>query len=145
MDDRPPRLRDQTGIRWALRIGGAISAVAGVVLIAMAIAGFVHASNDTSVPSLNGPVSDSAPKHFWLFFVGGPLFVLGVGMLGAGFMGAAARYTAGEVMPTVKDSLAYTGIRRRRRAAMCPFCGHLNPPGVGICLACQKPIPPGRR
>ncbi len=41
-------------------------------------------------------------------FIGG-LLVVGVGMmcLQAGFLGAAARYSAGETMPVVRDSASY--------------------------------------
>ena len=63
----------------------------------------------------------SPPKHFWMLFVGMPLVFVGVAMLGAGFMGTTTRYTAGEVMPTVKDSLGYVGIGAKQ--ATCPKCG----------------------
>src|SRR5690348_3341090 len=101
MSSQPPQLRDQAGVRTGLRIGGAISLVIGVILI---IAGFA------SFFSTFGSDSMSPPKHFWMLFAGMPLVFVGVAMLGAGFMGTTTRYTAGEVMPTVKDSLGYVGI-----------------------------------
>ena len=39
-------------------------------------------------------------------------------------MGTTTRYTAGEVMPTVKDSLGYVGIGAKQ--ATCPKCGETN-------------------
>jgi hypothetical protein len=133
MSRQPPQLRDQSAVRMGLRIGGALVAVTGLILIIVAIASFFSAANSTSL---------SPPRHFWMFFVGGPLLVVGLGMLGAGFLGATTRYAAGEVMPTVRESLDYVGVGAHHPAT-CPFCGHPNPPGSGICGQCGKPVPPG--
>ncbi len=131
MSSRPPKLRDQAGVRTGLRIGGAISLVIGLIFI---VAGFVSFFNAF------GSESASPPKHFWMLFVGMPLVFVGVAMLGAGFLGATTRYAAGEVMPTVKDSVDY--LKTGPRQAICPSCGQPNPPGSGICVRCGKPVPP---
>ena len=51
------------------------------------------------------------PEKFWCLFVGLPLLGIGMALLQAGFFGAAARYTAGEVAPVVGDSIEYLGAR----------------------------------
>jgi ribosomal protein L40E len=82
-----------------------------------------------------------------------------------GFFGTTARYTAGEVMPTVKDSLGYVGVGAGAHetacakcgapnaadarfcarcgsavSVSCASCGHANPPDAAFCSACGKPL-----
>ncbi len=131
MSGGPPQLRDQASVRTGLRIGGAIIAGTGLILVIAGFASFFSSMN-----------SFSGPKHFWLAFIGIPLLGIGMMMLVAGFFGTTTRYAAGEVMPTVKDSLDYMGIGARRAALVtCPSCGHGNAPGSGFCSACGKPLP----
>jgi hypothetical protein len=54
------------------------------------------------------------PTHFWMAFIGLPMIGIGTAMLKGGFVGAGTRYIAGEVMPTVKDSLEYVGVGAAR-------------------------------
>jgi hypothetical protein len=156
MSGQPPELRDQASVRSGLRIGGAL--IAGIGLI-FAIAGFADFFG-----SMN---SYSAPTHFWMLFIGMPLVVIGVAMLRAGFLGTTVRYVAGEVAPTVKDTLGYVGIGAGAQEAICakcgatnradakfcehcgaalsiscPSCGHANPAGSAFCAECGKPLTP---
>jgi ribosomal protein L40E len=154
MSGQPPELRDQDSVRSGLRVGGAI--VAGIGLI-FAIAGFADFFSAFG--------SESMPTHFWMAFIGLPMLGIGGRMLQVGFLGTATRYAAGEVMPTVKDSLSYVGIGSKQvtcakcgeansadakfcdhcGAALsisCPSCGHANPPDATFCSDCGKPLTP---
>ncbi|MHC5156993.1 MAG: zinc ribbon domain-containing protein [Planctomycetota bacterium] len=50
---------------------------------------------------------DGFPQLFFLFFFGGPMLVVGFGLTSFAFMGAVARYQAGEVAPVAKDTINY--------------------------------------
>ncbi len=139
-------------MRSALRIGGGIIAAIGLIF---AIAGFA------SFFSAFG--SASTPTHFWMAFIGLPMLGLGIAMLKGGFLGTTTRYVAGEVAPTVKDTLDYVGVGGEKTtcpkcggtnsadakfcahcgAALsvnCPSCGHANEAGAAFCSACGKPL-----
>ena len=94
-----PGLRQQSGVRTLFRVLGVVLAPLGVLLLAVGFYRFV-----TFDPSGwdAGP-----PDGFLMFALGGIVAVVGFGFLNAGFMGASARYTAGETMPVVKDSATY--------------------------------------
>ncbi len=149
---QPPQLRDQAGVRSGLRVGGAI--ILGIGLI-FAIGGFA------SFFSAFG--SASTPKNFWMAFVGIPLIGVGATMLKISLIGPATRYVAGEVMPTVKDSLGYLGVGAGQVACpncggqnaagakfcdhcgtalshACPSCGHVNDADAAFCSQCGKPL-----
>jgi Double zinc ribbon len=152
MSDRPPQLRDQSGVRSGLRIGGAIVFAIGAILAIGGFASFFSAFG-----------SSSPPSHFWMAFIGIPMLGIGGTMLKIGYLGPATRYVAGEVMPTVKDSLSYVGIGPRQTTCptcgetnaadakfcdhcgtalgiTCPSCGHANEPDSEFCSACGKPL-----
>jgi double zinc ribbon protein len=128
MSDAPPQLRDQAGVRSGLRIGGAIVAASGLILIIVGFASFFSGFGSV------GPSSMAPPKHFWMLFAGMPLLFVGVAMLGWGFVGTTTRYAAGEVSPTVKDTLGYVGIGAKR--AVCAKCGESNPVDAKFCDHC---------
>ena len=94
-----PGLRQQSGVRTALRVLGLVMAPVGVVLLVVGFYRFVTFDSDTFY--------DGTPPGFLMFALGGVLAVVGFGLLSAGFMGATARYSAGETMPVVKDSATY--------------------------------------
>lgn len=160
MSGEPPELRDQDGVRSALRVGGAIVAAIGLFLVIVGLASFFN-----TFDSFGSSASVSPPKHFWMLFLGMPLLFLGVAMLGWGFLGTTTRYTAGEVAPTVKDTLDYVGLGSQEpRCAKCGetnsagakfcehcgaalsvncrSCGHANAAGSSFCSACGKPLTP---
>lgn len=96
------------------------------------------------------------PERPWLFFVGIPLLWLGAALLVAGWMGAWARYQAGEAAPVAKDTFNYMaegtqdGVRTLASAVgeglrgegvaeggvPCPQCDHLNDADAKFCDDC---------
>lgn len=129
MYSQPPQLRDQAGVRSALRIGGGIIALIGLIFVVSGFASFFSAFG-----------SMHPPRHFWMAFVGIPLLGVGVAMLAAGFMGTTTRYAAGEVMPTVKDSLGYVGFGAGANQLTCAKCGEANAAGAKFCDRCGAPL-----
>lgn len=140
-----PGLRQQAGLRTLFRVLGVVLAPLGVLLLAVGFYRFV-----TFDPSGwdAGP-----PDGFLMFALGGLVAVTGFGFLNAGFMGATARFTAGETMPVVKDSAAYLsdgegilGIGRTvddpqlaQRAGAGPYCrscGARNDEDAKFCDGC---------
>jgi len=85
----------QTRYRNAFRVLGAAVLVVGIVMFGYGI---------TSVFG-----SEEFPGGLQIFCFMGGLLVIGLGLmfLQAGFLGAAARYSAGETMPVVRDSASY--------------------------------------
>lgn len=137
-----PGLRSQGGTRTVLRALGLVLAPAGVLLVVVGFARFAGLGGE----DWSG---DGAPPGFLMFAVGGFLAVVGFGLLNAGFMGAAARYGAGETMPVAKDSAAYLtdgegvmGIGRTvDDAASGPFCrscGARNDTDATYCDGCGQ-------
>jgi predicted amidophosphoribosyltransferase len=86
-------------------------------------------------------------------------------MVQAGYLGPATRYVAGEVAPTIRDTLGYVGVgaggeqvtcakcggANRRDAKfcdhcgaalsiICPTCGRPNAPDATFCDECGKPL-----
>lgn len=94
-----PGLSRQKTVRTVFRVLGLVLAPLGVGLVVLGFYRFV-----TFDPSSWG---SGPPDGFLMFALGGFLAVAGVGLLNAGFLGAAARYGAGETMPVVKDSATY--------------------------------------
>jgi len=92
----------QSSIRTVLRIAGPLFLLAGVVCLIIAIAGIFSGSNGF------GP-----PRLFWLAFVGIPLLFVGTVLTMYGFMGAVARFAAGEVAPVAADSAKYVAVETK--------------------------------
>ncbi|MFC6288110.1 zinc-ribbon domain-containing protein [Nocardioides sp. GCM10027113] len=92
-----PGLAQQAGVRTFFRI-------AGLVLLPISLGVFAW-----GVVNVFGNDSWAGPEglHVAAFIGGLPLIGASLMLLQAGFMGAAARYGAGETMPVVKDSAAY--------------------------------------
>lgn len=140
-----PPLRSQDGARTAFRIGGLVLVVVGVLTLGWGMANvFGHDGYD-------------APDGKYIAaFVGGlPIIGVGLMLLQAGYLGAAARYTAGETMPVVKDSASFLsdgegvlGVGRtvddqRTPAAAaaaagpyCRSCGQRNDADARFCDGC---------
>jgi hypothetical protein len=150
----PPQLRDQAAFRSVLRVGGLILLGIGLVLTVIAFADFFGSMGSASMPT-----------NFWMGFIGLPLIGIGTSMVRAGFLGPATRYVAGEVAPTIRDTLGYAGIgagaeqvtcakcggTNRRDAKfcdhcgaalsiICPTCGRPNAPDATFCDECGKPL-----
>ena len=154
MSGQPPQLRDQLALRSGLRVGGGVLFGIGLVMTVVAVA------------DLFGTMGTFAmPTKFWMAFIGLPLIAIGVWMMQAGFLGAATRYVAGEVTPTIKDALSYAGVGTARPvcarcgatnraeakfcddcgaalSTTCASCGHVNAADATFCDECGKPLPP---
>ena len=152
MSDKPPQLRDQATLRNGLRIGGPVIFGIGLLLTVIGVADFFSAFGSFGVPS-----------NFYLAFIGLPLMAVGGAMIRIGYLGSATRYVAGEVAPTIKETLGYVGVgpasvtcarcggANRPDAKFCdgcgaplsrtcPSCGHANAPDATFCNQCGKPL-----
>jgi hypothetical protein len=114
--------------------------------------------------------SSGPPRYFWCAFLGMPIAFVGSVLTGYGFMGAVARYTAGEAAPVAKDTFNYMaegtqdGVRTMASAigqglrgdvtpgatvsgVRCPKCNHTNSEETKFCAECgfslqkSKPCP----
>ena len=136
-----PGYADQAGKRTLLRVVGVLSMGVALVLMGTAIADFVHSAD-----------SFEGPTKFWMFFLALPFFLVGGVGLQGGFMGAAARYSAGETMPVLKDSASYLsngqglmGVGRTEPAntatgPFCSRCGVRNDAEATFCDSCGSPL-----
>jgi len=99
--NEPPALNPAAAAqRGLLRAGGILLVAAGLAFALVGALDFFGAFGHGGMP-----------EKFWCLFVGLPLLGIGMALLRAGFFGAAARYTAGEVAPVVGDSIEYLGAR----------------------------------
>ena len=142
-DTSTPGLRGQAGFRTVFRVVGVLLLIVGVIFLVLGLLDFFSAFG-------NDDPDAGFPSRFWMVFVGVLLIAPAGWCLQAGFMGAAARYAAGETMPTVKDSAAYLtdgegvlGIGRTvddaQQAAAGPFCskcGTRNDAEASFCDRC---------
>ena len=83
-------------VRSFLRVAGPLTAVAGLILIAVAFISFFRAMG-----------GDGSPKYFWCAFLGMPLLFVGIVMCKLGYLGAVARYIAAETAPVGADTVNY--------------------------------------
>lgn len=136
-----PGLRHQEGTRTLFRVLGLILTPVGVIVF---VWGLAKVFGDTG---FEGPEA----SHVVAFIGGLPLIGLGLMALNVGFMGAAARYGAGETMPVVRDSASYLsdgrgvlGVGRTVDAAAdtgatgpyCRSCGIRNDADARFCDGC---------
>lgn len=143
-----PGLRNQSGTRTVFRIVGVIAVLSGLALVGYGFAMFA-----SGIFSDDMPDDSQMGRSFLLFALGGVMLVAGFVLSNLGFMGAAARYGAGETMPVVKDSAAYLtdgagllGIGRTiddptsASGHDCPRCGVGNDEGARYCDACGSAL-----
>jgi hypothetical protein len=137
-------------IRQTLRIAGPIVAALGALLIATGVGSFFLAFGG------GGP-----PRFFWCTFLGMPILFVGTVMCMFGFMGAIARYQAGEVAPVGKDTFNYLaegtkdgvqtvatavaagltqGMAETGKTVRCPKCGHPGDGDAKFCDECGSPL-----
>ena len=103
------------------------------------------------------------PTKFWCLFVGLPLVAAGIGMTTAGYKGAIARYSAGELAPVAADTFNYVadttqeGVRtmvggvvaglrdeaggKTEHAVICRRCGAENGEASKFCDQCGDGLP----
>ncbi|CAN5165040.1 hypothetical protein BH11ACT1_BH11ACT1_31930 [soil metagenome] len=129
--------------RIFLRVLGGVLLVAGIYLLVTAGMAFADEMGSADV--------NSGPGSILKLGAGGFLVVVAFGALNAGFLGAQARYAAGETMPVVKDSASFLsdgqgvlGIGRTvddapgetKTGPFCSKCGVRNDAGATYCDAC---------
>lgn len=124
MNSAKPGYRDQSTKRTVARVLGILSMAVAIVLVVIAIQDLV-ATGD----------SFAGPTKFWLFFLAMPFFLVGGIGLQLGFGGAYARYAAGELAPTARDTVGYLGLGGRE-GAVCARCGARNDPSAKFCDDC---------
>lgn len=134
-----PGHRNQSTARSVFRVLGPLSMLVALVLMGVAIADFFAVFNSDDF--------DAQPTKFWMFFLALPFFVAGGAMIQAGFLGAAARFAAGETMPVVKDSAAYltdgrglAGVGRTVDGPYCRGCGARNDAEARFCDGCGQSL-----
>lgn len=142
-----PRHRE---IRQVLRIVGPLAVGLGVLLIAIGVGNFFLSFGNLE-----------PPRFFWCAFLGMPILFVGTALCMFGFMGAVARYQAGEVAPVGKDTFNYLatgtkggvqtmatavgaglaqGMSGSDNGVCCPRCGHLGDAGAKFCDECGSPL-----
>ena len=151
-----PQLRrlqtpQQGRTRTWLRMAGPVILIVGLVCT---VGGTVNVFYRTG--------SFESPHYFWLCFVGLPLMFVGGVLSQFGFMGAVARYIAGETAPVAADATNYLaeetkgavetvaksaargvveGIEAGKAAAsFCPHCGNSVKPDFKFCPQCGKSL-----
>src|ERR1017187_3159148 len=86
----------QNSIRTALRIAGPVIFLVGLLCAIIAVVSLFASAG-----------SFESPHYFWLGFVGLPLMFVGGVLCQFGFMGAVARFVAGESAPVAADTVNY--------------------------------------
>lgn len=124
-----PSLRQQATVRTLLRVGGAILLVIGGLLTLGGLVSFFGAFGDPA----GGP-----PSNFWMAFIGLPLVAVGLAMVRAGYLAPASRYVAGEVTPTIRDTMGALGLGEKR--LVCASCGTQNDADAQYCDGCGRPL-----
>ena len=147
-----PGHADQARTRTILRVIGFTMLAAGLVIGAKAGYGLLQ--------EVTSPINVDDPSGAGtILTLGGAgfLVVFGLAFLNAGFLGASARYAAGETMPVMKDSAAYLtdgqghgqghpgpgqGVDEAQDAAgpFCTRCGVRNDAAARFCDACGHAI-----
>src|ERR1051325_3987273 len=84
----------QATIRTGLRVAGPIIFLLGLLCVLVATVELFTAGMEP-------------PRHFWLAFIGIPLMFVGGVLSMYGFMGAVARFAAGEAAPVATDAVKY--------------------------------------
>jgi hypothetical protein len=120
---------NQNEVRNVLRAVGPTIAVAGLVFTAIGIGSFFSSFG-----------SFQPPRYFWCAFIGLPLLGLGIAISKFAFLGAVARYFAGEVAPVGKDTTNYmmAGTKNSIRDVATAIGEGLRTAGNPLSTSCQK-------
>lgn len=128
--------------RNVLRVLGPVVGGLGILFTAIGIGNFFYSFG-----------SFEPPRYFWCAFVGMPLMFFGGAMTQYGYLGAWARYVAGEGAPVAKDAFNYLaegtrpgvrniaqavgeGLAAARTARGCPRCQQANDSDARFCKHC---------
>jgi hypothetical protein len=86
----------QSSIRTGLRIAGPVIFLTGAICTIIGLVSFFASFGSMEMP-----------HYFWLAFIGMPLMFVGGVMCQFGFIGAVARFIAGESAPVAADTVNY--------------------------------------
>ncbi len=120
--------------RLLLRLLGPAIATVGLIFLIIGLGSF-FSSFGTFAP----------PRYFWCAFVGLPLLFVGGALTTAAFLGAVARYAAGEGAPVQKDTFNYLargtqeGVRTIATAVGEGLSTGTKAPGPLTCPRCRQP------
>lgn len=123
--------------RTIFRVLGVLLMGTALVLIGIAAADFFAAFGSDDF--------GAEPTKFWMFFAALPFFALGGLFLQLGFVGAAAKYVAGEAAPALKTSMDQLGVGRYPSAStgsgpFCRSCGRQNNADARFCDGCGTSV-----
>ena len=142
-----PGFADQARTRTILRVIGFVMLAAGLVIAGEGGYGLLQ--------QVTSPIDVDDRRGRDILMLGGAgfLVVFGLAFLNAGFLGATARYSAGETMPVMKDSAAYLtdgqGLLGAGRTVdegpdaagpFCTRCGVRNDAAARFCDACGHAV-----
>lgn len=140
-------LEDHKQSRHVFRILGWVFLGIGLLCEGIGLINFTAAMQTTEIPNL-----------FMFCWIGGPFLFAAFLFLSLGYMGAMARYQAGEQAPVAKDTTNYilNGTRDETAktvaavvkevknddtpAPICPKCGVKNEAGAKFCDHCGAPL-----
>lgn len=145
------QIPEQNAVRGFLRVIGPLVFIAGLLCLIGGMVSFFSAFG-----------GDGPPRFFWLCFVGMPLMFVGGVLSKLGYLGAVARYVAGEAAPVATDTINYVadetrgavetvaksaakGIAEgtesgRGLTSYCPHCGMGVKPDFQFCPKCGKSL-----
>jgi hypothetical protein len=121
-------------VRLFFQIVGPVVAVVGLALFVAGVRAVFGQFDD-----YDGPTGGDVAR-----FMGGfLLFGVGLQLTYVGWMGKAARYTAGEVSPVIRDAyeqIANQADQSDRTGPFCSKCGVRQDAEARFCDACGSPV-----
>ena len=128
--DQGPGLANQARVRTQARVLSVFLLVVGVVLLVLGIRAFAGSMDDIA-----NPLAPSGFEAVLLMGGGGFCIVFGLAAANVGWMGAGARYVAGETMPVIKES-----IDQLRAGPFCRACGNRADDDAKFCDGCGQSL-----
>ncbi len=123
MPSPDPGLPEQASLRSSLRIIGPAMVGVGLLFTAIAMIDFFAAFGGMGIPG-----------NFWMAFIGLPLIAIGSAITKFAYLGPASRFVAGEVTPTIRDTLGALGLGSGQET--CAKCGGTNAADAAYCDDC---------
>jgi len=157
MERRRIKHQSHDSARTVMRVVGPALILVGAVMFVTGILSFFTRFNeeraefDRNFGKFGQRVeAPESPDRFWMCFVGMPIAIVGIWLTRFGYLGAAARYVAGEAAPVARDTINYVldgteeTIREVADAVRgdggkdvhCPKCGHGNDADAKFCDEC---------
>ena len=130
--------------RAVLRVAGPLLILVGGGMFVAGIISFTRSFDSVGDHSIFGHVleprsSAREPSRFWMCFVGMPIAVAGIAATRFAYLGAAARYVAGEVAPVARDTVNYMvdGTKQSIATVGAALRGEQPPPDGVHCPGCD--------